>query len=149
MALTFLDITPVRGNLALLPNQKILQGCVVSSNETATLVPGDVVTLATGDNANQIVVKKAAVTDLPFGVVVASAIKTGYAAGEHVSVLPEEGYVYLVAGGAIARGAKVQFNPTTGKVDDTTTASNGYVGIALTTAAADGDFVIVQVKPSI
>ena len=69
LGLTNLDIAPVRGNAALLPNQPIIQGAKVSASETATLVPGDVVTLATGGSADAIIVKKAAVTDLPVGVV--------------------------------------------------------------------------------
>lgn len=149
LELTNLRITPTRGNAALLPNQPILQGCVVSLSETATLVPGDIVALATGGADDQIVVKKAAVTDLPFGVVVGNAIATGFAAKDRVSLFVKGAYVYLIAGGSVARGAKVQFNPTTGKVDDTSTASNGYVGVALTAASADGDVIIVQVDPSI
>lgn len=149
ITLTNLDITPSRGYAALLPNQPILQGCIVSSSESATLVPGDVVALATGGADGKVVVKKAAATDLPLGVVVGNPIKSGWVKGEHISVFPDNCYVYLVAGGAIVRGAKVQFNPTTGKVDDTSTQSNGYIGIAMTAASADGDIVIVQVKPSI
>ena len=60
------DITPVRDNAALLPNQPILQGCVVSSSEESTLVPGDVVALASGGDDDVIVVKRAAVTDTEF-----------------------------------------------------------------------------------
>lgn len=50
----------------------------------------------------------------------------------------------MVAAGAIAVGAKLQFNASTRKVDDTTTATNAYIGIAETAAAADGD--LIQVK---
>lgn len=148
LGLLNLDIAPVRGNAALLPNQPILHTCVVASGQSGTLIPGDVVTLATGDAADKVVVKKAAVTDEPIGVVVGNAIKTGWVAGEHVSVFPVGSYCYMEAGGAVARGAKLQFDAN-GKVDDTTTATYGYIGTAYTTAAASGDLVIVHIEPGV
>lgn len=149
LALTNLEIAPVRGNAAFLPNQPILQGCKVYASETATLVPGDVVALATGGSADLVEVKKAAVTDEPIGVVVGNPIKTGWKAGERISVFPVGSYVYMETGAAsIARGSKLQFNAS-GKVLATSTASNGYVGIAMTAGVASGDLIVVQVKPSI
>lgn len=149
LALTNLEIAPVRGNAALLPNQPILQGCKVYASETATLVPGDIVALATGGSAELIEVKKAAVTDEPIGVVVGNPLKTRWKAGERISVFPVGSYVYMETGAAsIARGSKLQFNAS-GKVLATSTASNGYVGIAMTAGVASGDLIVVQVKPSI
>lgn len=146
LSLLNLEITPERGNAALLPNQPILQGCVVSASETATLLPGDVVTLATGGADDAIVVKKAAVTDTPIGVVVGNAIKTGFKAGAKVSVFPDNSYVYMTTGAAnIARGSKLQFNAS-GNVVATTTSTSSYVGIACTTQATSGGVIIVQVK---
>lgn len=147
LSLTNMEITPVRGNAALLPNQPILQGCKVSASETTTLLPGDVVALATGGTADLIEVKRAAVTDTPIGVVVGNPIKTGWVAGERISVFPDNSYVYMSTGAAtVARGSKLQFNAT-GDVVATSTAGNGYVGIAMTAGAAQGDLIIVQVKP--
>ena len=147
LALTNLEIAPVRGNAALLPNQPILQGCKVYASETATLVPGDVVTLSTGGSADLIEVKKAAVTDEPIGVVVGNPIKTGWVAGERISVFPVGSYVYMPAGAAsIARGSKLQFN-TSGEVLATSTATYGYIGIAMTAGVAQGDLIVVQIKP--
>ncbi len=148
LGLTNLDIKPSRGNAALLPNQPILQGCVVASGETATLVPGDIVTLATGGKDNQIVVKKAAATDIPLGVVAGNPIKTGFKAGERVSVFPEGSYVYMEAADAsIARGTKVQFD-SNGKLKKTTTVGNGYIGYTLSATTVTGDLAIVQVVPA-
>lgn len=149
LALTNLDITPVRGNAALLPNQPILQGCKVYASQTGSLVPGDVVALATGGTAELVEVKKAAVTDTPIGVVVGNPIKTGFVAGERVSVFPENSFVYMTAGAAsIARGSKLQFDAN-GDVLATTTASNGYIGIAYTAGVAKGDLIVVQIKPGL
>lgn len=147
LALTNQDITPVRGNAALLPNQPILQGCKVYASQSGSLVPGDVVALATGGSADLIEVKKAAVTDEPIGVVVGNPIKTGWAAGERVSVFPVGSYVYMTAGAAsIARGSKLQFDAN-GDVLATSTASNGYIGIAFTAGVAKGDLIVVQIQP--
>ena len=147
LALTNLDITAVKGNAALLPNQPILQGCKVYASQSGTLVPGDIVALSTGGSADLIEVKKAAVTDTPIGVVVGNPIKTGFVAGDRVSVFPVNSYVYLPAGAAsIARGSKLQFN-SDGEVLATSTASNGYIGIAMTAGVASGDLIIVQIQP--
>lgn len=147
LALTNQDITPVRGNAALLPNQPILQGCKVYASQTGSLVPGDVVALATGGTAELVEVKKAAVTDEPIGVVVGNPIKTGFAAGERVSVFPVGSYVYMTAGAAsIARGSKLQFDAN-GDVLATSTAENGYIGIAFTAGVAKGDLIVVQIQP--
>lgn len=147
LSLTNLEITPSRGNAALLPNQPILQGCKVYASQSGTLVPGDVVALATGGSADLIEVKKAAVTDEPIGVVVGNPIKTGFVAGDRISVFPVGSYVYMEAGAAsIARGSKLQFNSDS-EVLATTTASNGYVGIAMTAGVAEGDLIVVQVAP--
>ena len=147
LALTNLEITPERGNAALLPNQPILQGCKVYASQSGTIVPGDVVALSTGGSADLIEVKKAAVTDEPIGVVVGNPIKTGWVAGERISVFPEGSYVYMPAGAAsIARGSKLQFN-TDGEVLATSTATYGYVGVAMTAGVAKGDLIVVQIKP--
>lgn len=147
LSLLNLDIQPSRGNAALLPNQPILQGCVVSADEEATLVPGDVVTLASGGVDDTIVVKKAAVTDTPLGVVVGNAIKTGWVAGDRISVFVDNSYVYMQTGAAnIGRGSKLQFN-SSHKVVATDTATSSYIGIAMNKQATSGGLIIVQVKP--
>ena len=149
LGLLNLDIAPVRGNAALLPNQPILHTCIVASGQSGSLVAGDVVTLATGDATDKVVVKKAAVTDLPIGVVVGNPIKDAFAAGEHVSVFPVGSYVYMTAGAAsIARGSKLQFQAD-GDVVATTTATYGYIGTAYTTGVAEGDIIIVHVEPGL
>lgn len=143
------DIAPVRGNAALLPNQPILHTCRVAANQEGTLLPGDVVALAEGGADDVVVVKKAAVTDFPIGVVVGNAIKTGFVAGDKISVFPANSYVYMTTGTAnIARGSKLQFQAD-GDVVATSTASNGYIGVAYTAGVAEGDIIIVHVEPGI
>lgn len=85
-----------------------------------------------------------AVTDVPYGMVVYDAVKNEHAVGDFVALAESGDSVFLVAGGAISVGAKLQFNATTRKVDDTATATNAYIGIAETKASAEGD--LIQVK---
>lgn len=146
LKLTNTEISPVKGDAALLPNQPILQGCVVAAENT--LVPGDIVALTTGGTNETMVVKKAAVTEEPIGVVVGNPIKSQWVAGERVSVFPHNSYVYMEAGATnIARGAKLQFTAD-GKVAATTTSTNAFIGHAMTASTAVGDLLIVHVRPS-
>ena len=144
--LTNRGIGKVAGMAALLPNQPIFHNCRVVG-DTALKV-GDIVALGTGGNKDVPAVKKAAVTDMPLGVVAYGCIKTGYATTDIVSVFPDNACVYLPAKNAnITRGAKLQFDAD-GKVAATTTASNGYIGIALTEPVAADDLIVVQIKAS-
>lgn len=147
ISLTNRAITPVAGQAALLPNQPIIHGAIVSPEATAALVPGDIVKLSTAANyADNVVVEQAAATDTPCGVVVYNAIKSSFAAGERVSVFPAGSFVYLPSGEAtIARGAKLGFNENNQVV--AATAGNGVIGIAWTESTVTGDLVIVQIQP--
>ena len=146
ISLTNFKIEQVDGGLALLPNQPLLQGCQVSSAQSTALNAGDIVTID-GTNAKQgiITVKKAAVTDTPLGIVLTDPIKTSFAALDRVSVIPVNCYCYKTNAN-ITAGSKLQFTAE-GKVAATTTASNGYIGIALTNATAADQLIIVQVQP--
>ena len=150
ISLTNRRITAVKGQAAFLPNQPIIHNCVVNPQLAANtyLVPGDIVTFETTNTLNDLtVVKKAAVTDTPCGVVVFNPIKSAFEANDRISVFPVNSFVYLPAGAAnIKNGSKLQFNAN-GQVIATSTASNGYIGIAWTSAAAVGDLIAVQIVP--
>ncbi len=79
-----------------------------------------------------------ATSDIPFGVIQETAV-----AGQAVPV-QIDGITQLVAGGAVALGALVYLQATTGRVDDVDTGT--AVGLALTAAAADGDLIIVDLS---
>lgn len=148
ISLTNRSITPVAGQAALLPNQPIIHGAIVSPEATAALVPGDIVKLSTTTSyADNVVVEQAGTSDLPCGVVVYNAIKSSFAAGERVSVFPVGSFVYLPSGEAtIARGAQVGFNESNQVV--TAASGNGVIGIAWTASAVTGDLIVVQIQPS-
>lgn len=147
--LTQQNIRPAKGQAAFLPNQPIIHNCIVDPSAEAPLVCGDVVTFATTALANVTVVKKAAATDIPCGVVVYNGIKSGFNAYDRVSIFPVNAFVYLPAGAAdLTNGATVKLN-SSGQVvaASATTSVVGYIGILWTQPAAVGDLVAVQIAP--
>lgn len=147
ISLTNQNITPFAGQAAYLPNQPILQNCIVSASQATPLAPGAIVTFASDSFANATPVKQAAVTDTPLGVVVFDAITTGFTKLQKISVFPVNSYVYLPAAtGTIKPGQKLQFNANN-QVVATSTATNGYIGIAMTGSTVEGEFVVVQIQP--
>ncbi len=146
--LTARRMTPVRGQAAFLPNQPILHTCVVSPAETAVLQAGDVLTFDTTQTAldNLIVLKKAAATDVPVGVVVYNAVSpTGFVANDRISIFDTDAYVYMEAGAAdLTAGTEVSVN-TTGQVV-AATAGQGVIGIVYTAPSVVGDLIVIKVK---
>lgn len=146
MSLTNRRMTLVKGQAAFLPNQPILHTCVLSPAETATVVPGDVMTFDTTQTAisDLIVLKKAAATDTPVGVIVYNALQTGFIANERISIFDTDAYVYMEAGAVVSAGTELGIN-TNGQVV-AATAGNGIVGIAYTASTKAGDLIVVKVK---
>ena len=79
-----------------------------------------------------------ATSDIPFGVIQETAV-----AGQAVPVMIS-GISQVVAGGAIALGARVYLQATTGRVDDVDTGT--CCGVSLSATAADGEIVIVDLS---
>lgn len=147
MSLTNRRMTPVKGQAAFLPNQPILHTCVLSPAETEVITPGDVMTFDTTQTAlkDLIVLKKAATTDVPVGVVVYNAIQTGFVANDRISIFDTNAYVYMEAGAAnLTAGTEVSVN-TSGQVV-AATAGQGIIGVVYTAPAAVGDLIVVKVK---
>lgn len=145
LSLTQRGIRPIKGQAAFLPNQPIIHNCIVDPSATAALVPGDVVTFASTSLTDATVLKKAAATDTPCGVVVYNAIKSAFAANDKISIFPVDSFVYLPAGSAdLTNGAAVGIN-SDGQV--VAASTNAAIGILWTQPAAIGDLVVVQIKP--
>ena len=147
MTLTQRSMTPVKGQAAFLPNQPILDTCVVSPAETATLYPGDAVTFDTTQTAlaGLIVVKKAVQTDVPVGVVVYNGVSPAFKANDRISIYDTNAYVYMEAGAAnLTAGTDVNVN-SSGQVV-AATASQGIVGKVYTASTAIGDLIAIKVS---
>lgn len=137
------NITQEQGAIDLQGLQVL--SCIVKSDESAALVPGQAVKLADVAGALPVVTTLTANTQESFGFVVSNIKKDSFAASERVEVAIGGAVLYMTAGGAIARGAKVEVVYTTKKVI-TTGGTNPVVGIALDKAAADGDLIRVLIK---
>ena len=145
-SLTAYNTTPAEGMYAYMPNNPHRHNAeFYSGTSTDTVTAGSFVKLYSSSTSTvRPVVSACAVTDVPYGMVVYDAVKNTHGVGDLVALAQTGDSVFLVAGGSISVGAKLQFNATTRKVDDTTTSSNAYIGIAETKATADGD--LIQVK---
>lgn len=144
--LTATSIKPQKGQYALLPNLPQEHNVEFYSSTSTDILPvGALVKLySSSTSTDHPVAQVCAATDIPYGMVVYDARKTGYAVGERFAIASSGDVVFCEAAGAIAVGAKVQFNPTGWKVDDSTTATYAYIGTAITAASAAGD--LIQVK---
>ena len=141
-----LRIYPAVGSYVYLPNTPQFHNTIVSATQTTPLGAGNIVTLDTAStNSNCPVVKQAAATDLPVGVVILDARINAYSANEKIPVAREGSIVYLPAAAAITAGTKVMFNADN-QVTATVTAGNSYIGTALTPATAEDDLVQVELK---
>ena len=135
---------PVSGLYVYQANLPQLHNPIVSSNQSTALANGAIVTLDSAvSNADAPVVKQAAVNDKVFGVVVFSPVKAQFAAGERVALARANDIVWMPAAGAITQGATLYFN-SSNKVTSSAVAGNSIVGRAITSAAAEGDFVQVE-----
>lgn len=119
--------------------------CVHLAGEANALVAGQ--TVVQEDVFSKIpTVSAATISEVPFGVVVRNIKDHEYAADEVLEVARFGVTMYMEASAAIAAGADVQYDPTTGKVA-TKTSTNGIVGQALDKAGADGDLIRVTINP--
>ena len=145
-SLTAAGTTPAEGMYAYMPNKPHVHNAkFYSGTSTDTVTAGSFVKLyASSTSKVNPVVAACAVTDVPYGMVVYDAVKNVHGVGDLVALAQTGDSVFLVAAGAIAVGSKLQFNASTRKVDDSTTATNAYIGVAETAATSAGD--LIQVK---
>ena len=145
-SLTQAGTKPAEGMYAYMPNKPHVHNAkFYSGTSTDTVTAGSFVKLyGSSTSTTNPVVVAAAASDAPYGMVVYDAVKNVHGVGDFVALAETGDSVFMVAAGAIAVGAKLQFNASTRKVDDSTTGGSAYIGIAETAASAAGD--LIQVK---
>lgn len=136
--------TPEKGFLDLQNGMNNVHNCQVSNSESGTVVAGEAVKLEDSAGGVPKVLKLAANTDKTFGFAVYNQKDTGFTAGMGVSIATNGTVMHMIAGAAIARGAKLEVVYSTGKII-TNAGTNPVVGYALDKAAADGDVVRVLI----
>lgn len=121
--------------------------CQISGSETATLVPGQAVKLEDSATAIPSVLALAANTDKTFGFIARTLKDQSFSATTNntVEIALNGTLMYMTAGAAIARGAKLEVVYTTNKVI-TNAGVNPVVGWAFDKAAADGDLIRVFIQ---
>ena len=133
--------TPEPGDLDLL-----FPGGVISARAYASLVtplvPGQAVKLVDVGGGVPVVTALAADTDATFGFVVRNLKDISFAANEILEVAIQGSVQYMVAGAAIARGAKIEVVTASTKVI-TNAGTNPVAGFAFDKATADGDVIRV------
>ena len=145
-SLTGTSITPEKGQYALLPNLPQEHNVeFYSATSTDTLKAGQFVKLyASSTSTDHPVCVACAVTDVPYGMVVYNVRKPEVKVGERFAIAKTGDVVWCEANSSVDVGDKLQFIISGIKVDDTTTSTNAFCGIALTKATASGD--LIQVK---
>lgn len=142
-SLTQDSVKPVVGMYAYMPNKPQLHNVIVGGD--TSVIAGQAVKLdATATNTLCPVVVPAEATDDVFGVVVYDARTAVNAVGDKIAIAQTGDIIYLPVAGAVNVGAKLQFDAETGKVDDTTTGGNTYIGVAVTKGSTDGDIIQVE-----
>lgn len=131
--------TSVRGQLALRGEGTHIISCLVAGNDV--LEAGDMVKLVAG--ATLPTVEKATAGDTGLGFVLYNVIRNEHKAGEMVEIAITGEVLKMVAGGAIVAGSKVDYTVADGKM---AVAGGNGVGVALTSAVADGDLFDVYIK---
>ena len=118
-----------------------------SATPSATIAPGSFVVLSSQTLAGKTpVVEVGADSEADyFGVVLTNPMKEAFAVGDRLEVAIIQSVVMLEASAAIAAGALVQFDPSTGKCA-TKASTNTVVARAIEPAAADGSLFRALIK---
>lgn len=132
----------VQGQLDLAYNYNVVSG-VIALTETAVGAPGMAVKLADVAGPVMQFLLATADNDNVFGYITRNIKDAPVAAGDYIEVAASGSVMYMTAGAAIARGAKVESDVSAVKV--ITASSNPVFGIALDKAAADGDLIRVLI----
>ncbi len=137
-------VTPVQGMTDLMWGGEGVITAQVKSDEAVALVAGQAVKLADVAGGPPVITALAANTDAPFGFVAYNLKDRTYPASSKVELALGGSVIYMTAGAAIARGAKVEVVNATFKVI-TNAGVNPVSGFALDKASADGDLIRVMI----
>lgn len=123
-----------------------VSGEFYSATPTDVLTAGECVVIAATSAPGVTKVSQSAVLTLKsYGVVLTNPLKDSFAVGDKIEVGIIGCIVMMEASAAIVAGASVQYDPATKKIA-TKASTNTIVGLALESAAADGDLIRVLVN---
>lgn len=141
--------TPLLGQVSLVVNPSIISVKINPESVSAKLQAGQAVKLIAGTSAEILVDVPTSDTDGPvLGVIIYNPRKNIYAAGDTVEIATAGSCVFMEAGAAINRGAKVSTTYSGPTVVTNNTAGKQITGVAFDQAANAGDLIRVMVQPS-
>ena len=141
---------PIDGLYVYMANEGQLHNVIISANQTDPLPAGAVVTLdQLSSNTHAPEVEACDPDgDMPFGIISYTPVQAQHVTGQRVGLAREHDVIWKKAEDAIAVGNVLTFTS-----DYTVKAANpgsgnsaSTIGVALTPAAAKGDFVQVELK---
>ena len=141
--------TPLLGQVDMLVNPSILSAKIYISSVATKLQVGQGFKLVDQAGPEITVDQVANDSELVFGVSVYNPRKQTYSPGDTIELALEGSIVYLETSAAIARGAKVQLDPTGPTISTLNDYPNNYmIGICLDKPTASGQLARVLIKPA-
>lgn len=139
------NMVPVQGEMDLQASPANVFSCAVDASQASALVPGQAVKIYDSAGGVPKVVAVSGNNDTSlFGFLVRNLKDQDAPANARVEIASTGSVMYMTAGAAIARGARVEIVNSTQKVI-TSAGTNPVVGVALDKAAADGDLIRVLI----
>lgn len=140
--------TPVLGQVDMLVNPSIISVKIDPDSVATKLQVGQGFKLVDVAGPEIIVDQVDDEEDVVFGVAIYNPRKQLYAAGDTIEVAIGGSVVYLETSAAVARGAKVELDPSGPTVATLTDFPDDcQVGIALDKASASGQLIRVLIQP--
>jgi hypothetical protein len=133
--------TTVQGQMDLQFQGSVIS-CQVDAAQATALIQGQAVKLATTGGGVPKVLALASNSESAFGFVARNLKDANFAANAPLEIAMQSSVMYMTAGAAITRGAKIEVVNSTIKVI-TNAGTNPVAGFALDKAAADGDLIRV------
>lgn len=132
----------VQGQVDLQQVNANVFSCQIDKDEAATLVAGEAVSVVDSAGGVPKVEQLSGDTDEAFGFITRNLKDAEFVAENRVEIARSGTVIWMTAGAAIARGAKVEYDVSAVKVI-TSAGTNPIVGIAYDKAGADGDLIRV------
>lgn len=143
----------ILGAIDQIPTPDVVSAQILPTSSATAIQQGSAVKLVAGTSGAILVDVQTGPTDATvFGVIPYNERKNLYSPGDFIEVACGGSVMYMLSGGAIARGDKVAITAATATVDplvntDATTA-HFITGIALDPAAGAGVLIRVKIVPS-
>ena len=141
----------ILGQVDMVPTPDVVSAQILSTSSATSIQVGDAVKLVAGTSGAILVDKQTGPTDATvFGVIVYNERKNIYSPGDYIEVACAGSFVYLIPGGAIARGDTVSTTASTTTADPTvatdTTTGHFITGIAVDVATGAGAPSVIRIK---